>query len=75
VKVEGISTQYPKLSNYVHGVNFVQHKTLSHQRQKGYCPTEDKSYCPTEDKHFCPTEDKYYCPTEDKSYCSTEDKG
>jgi hypothetical protein len=35
VKVEGLSTQYPKLSNYVHGGNFVQHKTLSHWRQKG----------------------------------------
>jgi hypothetical protein len=35
VKVEGLSTQYAKLRNYVHGKNFVQRKTLSQQRQKG----------------------------------------
>jgi hypothetical protein len=42
VKVEGISTQYPKLSNCVHGGNFVQHKTLSHQRQKGIVQQKTK---------------------------------
>jgi hypothetical protein len=63
VKVEGLSTQYPKLSNYVNGGNLVQHKTLSHRRQKGYCPTEDKSSCPTEDKDYSATEDKSYYPT------------
>jgi hypothetical protein len=74
VKVEGISTQYHKLSNYVHAGNFVQHKTLSHQRQKRYCPIENKGYCPTKDKGYCPTEDKGCYPTEDKGYYPTEDK-
>jgi hypothetical protein len=44
MKVEGLSTQYPKLSNYAHSGNFVPLKT------KGYGPTEAKGYCPTKDK-------------------------
>jgi hypothetical protein len=67
VIVEGLSTEYPKLSNYVHVGNFVQHKILSHRRQKGFVQC-DKDYCSTEDKDYCPTEGKGYSPTEDKDH-------